>query len=86
MSENKISVTTIREAIDAMSRANVPLFNGTYYCLADIPLKTESELGEMDRDAWRRRICDGIDATRRAAPITAAELRARIVAITGDMR
>ena len=30
------------------------------------------------RAAWAARLCAGIDAARRAAPVTAAEIRARV--------
>lgn len=33
--------------------------------------------GRREREAWAARICAGIDAARRATPITAAEIRAR---------
>ena len=39
--------------------------------------ETESEIGARQRIAHARRICAGIDAARRAMPITAAEIRER---------
>ena len=33
--------------------------------------------GRREREAWAARICAGIDAARRATPVTVAEIRAR---------
>jgi hypothetical protein len=89
-----LTVATIRDAVEALRRNNVPMIDGNYYRLiwnaaeADVfrsfgaeaeeqRTTTASELGAMDRDAWRKRVCEGIDATRRTSPVTAAEIRAR---------
>ena len=36
-----------------------------------------AEIAARQRAAWERRICTGIDAARRATPVTAAEIRER---------
>ena len=38
------------------------------------------------RAAWRYRVCAGIDAARRATPITADELRERVAAASENRR
>lgn len=39
--------------------------------------EVRSAWGRRERDAWAARVCAGIDAARRATPVTAAEIRAR---------